>query len=132
MHRCAGPQLLVGVGRERARHLPHLRPLRRRHGRGCGAVDVADRLSWRADGAARGAERNLAREPGGTAAASPGEIFAGWFVVIAAPITATFLAVRMSAGAPRWVALLLIAPTVPFATALVGLSIAVVSGPLRL
>jgi len=53
-------------------------------------------------------------------------------VVIAAPITATFLAVRMSAGAPRWVALLLIAPTVPFATALVGLSIAVVSGPLRL
>lgn len=74
----------------------------------------------------------LTRFQGNQAAASPPDVFVGWFVILAAPLTVTFLAVRLTSGAPRWVAALLIAPMAFFATALVGISITVATGLLRL
>lgn len=73
----------------------------------------------------------LSRTQGDPAAGSPGQVFGGWFVVIALPIAVTFLVARLTAGAPRWVSIALIGPTVFFLTALVAVGLSVMAGLVR-
>ena len=66
-----------------------------------------------------------------SAYASPSQTFVGWLVVIALPVWMTFLAARLTSGAPRWVSIALIGPTVFFVTALIAVGVAVSAGLVR-
>ena len=72
----------------------------------------------------------VSRVPGGTDA-TPAQAFVGWFVVIALPISITFIAARATAGTPRWVSIALIGPTVFFITMLIAVGVAVMAGLVR-
>lgn len=73
----------------------------------------------------------VSRVRGGTGDASPAQVFVGWLVVIALPITVTFVAAKATPGVPRWVAIALVGPTVFFTTALVAVGLAVMAGLVR-
>lgn len=62
---------------------------------------------------------------------TPAQVFAGWFVVIALPIATTFVVARLTTGAPRWVSIALVGPTVFFMTALIAVGAAVMAGLVR-